>query len=360
MGFLNKLKNVFFEEEEVEVEEKVKKEKPIAKKVELPKKEKKVEEVEIEEEDEEIEAGETYTPKEKNNSFKFPVLLEDDLIEEEMKEPVKEEAKRSRRTAIEEEPDYSDDIVENDIPYDNSYTRDLNSADYSLHERTSTEKGFRPSPIISPIYGVLDKNYTKDEIRDKKETHPTFSFTNDKLDLDSVRRKAYGNDIAYDIENDIEEDYNDRDSYEEETTLDMTDTNMTPVVEKVTVGDAEEYFADLGLEYNVDYKDHSKEKMTKRRSRMEKEEIEPNEEESSFSEEEFEPTSVYEEENNQEVEDNNSFDEIDNEEIKEDVEEEPVKEEKKRTRSKTVEETEEVEIEDNLFDLIDSMYDEGE
>lgn len=361
MGFLNKLKNVFFEEEEVEVEEKVKNEKPIAKKVELPKREKKVEEIEQEEENEEIEVGETYTPKEKNNNFKFPVLLEDDLIEEE-KEPIKEEAKRSRRTReIEEEMNYSDDIVENEIPYDNSYTRDLNSADYSLHERTGTEKSFRPSPIISPIYGVLDKNYTKDEIRDKKETHPTFSFTNDKLDLDSVRRKAYGNDIAYDIENDIEEDYNDMEQTEEETTLDMTDTNMTPVVEKVTVGDAEEYFADLGLEYNVDYKDHSKEKMTKRRSRVEKEEVvENSEEENSFNEEEYETTPVFEEENREEVESADTFDELNSTEIEQDIEEEPVKEEKKRTRSKKVEETEEVEIEDNLFDLIDSMYDEGE
>ena len=53
---------------------------------------------------------------------------------------------------------------------------------------------------------------------------------------------------------------------EEETTLyDLTD-DASPVVNSVTVGDAEEYFNDLGLEYNVDYKDHSKEKATGRRS----------------------------------------------------------------------------------------------
>lgn len=350
MGFLNKLKNVFFEEEEVEVEEKVKKEKPIAKKVELPKKEKKKEEVEIEDKEEEIEAGETYTPKEKNNGFKFPVLLEDDLIEEEIKEPVKEKPKRTRR--MQEEINYSDDIIENDIPYDNSYTRDLNSADYSLHEKSGGTKSFKPSPIISPIYGVLDKNYKKEEIRDKKETHPTFSFTNDKLDLDSVRRKAYGNDIAYDIENDIEEDYNDVEQTDEETTLDMTDANMTPVVEKVTVGDAEEYFADLGLEYNIDYKDNSKEKMTKRRSRVEKqEEVNLTAEENTFEEDR----------DKVEFTEKNDFDEMEDTELKKDIEEEPVvKEEKKRTRSKKTEKSEEVEIEDNLFDLIDSMYDEGE
>lgn len=338
MGFLNKLKNVFFEEEEIEVEEKPKKEKPIAKKVEIPKREKRqVEEISIPEEiEEEIEAGESYKPRE--NNFKFPVLLEDDLIEEEIKEEVKpkrREAKREEKRVIEK---YSVEKEDRDLPYDNSYTRDLNSADYSLKDTKMETKGFKPSPIISPIYGVLDKNYKKEEIRDKKEAHTTsFSFANDKLDLDSVRRKAYGDDIATDIEKDIEEDF-DVDYNEEDTTLDMTDTNMTPVVEKVTVGDAEEYFADLGLEYNIDYKDNSKEKASgKRSSRVKTEE-------------------AYEEENN-----DASIEEVTEVEtgMKEIEEEEPIIE-KKRTRSKKTEEKEDIEIEDNLFDLIDSMYDEGE
>ncbi len=337
MGFLNKLKNVFFEEEEIEVEEKPKKEKPIAKKVELPKKEKrKLEEIEIpqEQEEEEIEAGESYTPKEKENGFKFPVLLEDDLIEEE----IEVEEKPKRREEKRETKTFKENIIDRDLPFDNSYTRDLNSADYSLKDRRTETKGFKPSPIISPIYGVLDKNYTKEDIHDKKETHTTsFSFTNDKLDLDSVRRKAYGDDIATDIEKDIEEDI-EEDYSEEETTLDMTDTNMTPVVEKVTVGDAEEYFADLGLEYNIDYKDNSKEKASgKRTSRVKAKEEE------------------YKEENN-----DATVEEVTEVETgMKDVEEEPVVE-KKRTRSKKTEEKEEIEIEDNLFDLIDSMYDEGE
>ena len=46
--------------------------------------------------------------------------------------------------------------------------------------------------------------------------------------------------------------------------LDINDD--TPAVPKVTVGDAEEYFEDLGLEYNVDYKDISHERKTGRRS----------------------------------------------------------------------------------------------
>lgn len=126
----------------------------------------------------------------------------------------------------------------------------------------------------------------------------------------------------------------------------MTDTNMTPVVDKVTVGDAEEYFTDLGLEYNIDYKDSSKEKASgKRVSRTKKNEEYEHDSKDATVEEvtEVETGMKTKEETNNE---------------------EPVVEEKKRTRSKKTDDKEEskedVEIEDNLFDLIDSMYDEGE
>ena len=302
-----------------------------------------METIDFVEEEQEIEAGETYTPKEKESEFKFPVLLDDDLIEEETIEDKIEEKPKRRETRVQEErniPDYAEKVEDRDLPYNNSYTRDLNSADYSLHDRKTESKGFKPSPIISPIYGVLDKNYTKDEIHEKKETHTTtFSFSNDKLDLDTVRRKAYGEngieDYEQDIQTDLEEDSQDEYT-EEDTSLDMTDTNMTPVVEKVTVGDAEEYFADLGLEYNVDYKDNSKEKSTRKRSRrIQEEEPEKSEEEDTSLEEKKE--------------------EIETEKTNEN----PV-EGSKKTRSRKAQEKEDIEIEDNLFDLIDSMYDEGE
>lgn len=76
------------------------------------------------------------------------------------------------------------------------------------------KKTFTPSPIISPVYGILDKNYTKDDIIDKKggmkrekivkpvvkkeEPVVTIEQAEAKLentveiDIDSVRKKAYG------------------------------------------------------------------------------------------------------------------------------------------------------------------------
>ena len=52
------------------------------------------------------------------------------------------------------------------------------------------ERIFKPTPIISPVYGILDKNYSKDDIVTKKETSYTKQV--DGLSVDSVREKAYG------------------------------------------------------------------------------------------------------------------------------------------------------------------------
>ena len=171
-------------------------------------------------------------------------------------------------------------VVEESSPtYANVYgskKEQINKDDYksSLYvggDYKKEQKVFKPTPIISPIYGILDKNYKKEEIVPKKEVRLS-SASSKKMDLDTVREKAYG-DLASDItasmmdeelKNEIEETV--IEPIEEETTLyDLTD-DASPVVNSVTVGDAEEYFNDLGLEYNVDYKDHSKEKATGRRS----------------------------------------------------------------------------------------------
>ncbi len=59
-------------------------------------------------------------------------------------------------------------------------------------EKQKDNKKFRATPIISPIYGVLDKNYDPSEVENHKgqnfeETRPSKS-----VDFDSVRKKAYG------------------------------------------------------------------------------------------------------------------------------------------------------------------------
>lgn len=82
------------------------------------------------------------------------------------------------------------------------------------------------------------------------------------MDLDEIRKKAFG---------DLTDDLKDNINYGRTTTvvkeekeepsnllLDLTDEAKAPEISNVTMGDAEEYFEDLGLEYNKDYIDSSK------------------------------------------------------------------------------------------------------
>ena len=340
MSVFDKIKNALFEEEYVEVEEKpkkkkikekprkeihtVKEEKPIAKKVVLP--EKKEEEKPREEEYNEV--------VEEKEEFKFPMMDEDDFKVED--------------NYVREEPEIVKVIEKEEVNYNNH--QDFNSAygkskphheekplygsyqddkikihEYGGYEKHEEKKAFKPSPIISPIYGVLDKNYKKEEIVPKKEVRLTSAYARENLDLDEVREKAFGihseegnNDAGADLDQyDIEEESN----FMDNDLLDLSEDK--PEVKKVTVGDAEEYFEDLGLEYNVDYKDLSKDNTrVGRRYKEENVEHEPQ----IIEEKKVEP--VVEEKKEEPLP--------------------PVIEKKEQVEDKT--------DEDNLFDLIDSMY----
>lgn len=50
------------------------------------------------------------------------------------------------------------------------------------------KKPFVPSPVISPVYGILDKNYSKEDIVDKRTDRRAKAVDN----LDRVRTKAFG------------------------------------------------------------------------------------------------------------------------------------------------------------------------
>ena len=162
-------------------------------------------------------------------------------------------------------------IVQNASAYNAKYIYENERVPlYEGREDKKEKPVFRPTPIISPIYGILDKNYKKEEIVTKK---PIILSTGSskKMDVDMVREKAYG-DLASDISASMQEEKEDEvktevtEDYDEKENT-FYDLNIgSPAVEKVTVGDAEEYFNDLGLEYNVDYKDNSVTKATGRRS----------------------------------------------------------------------------------------------
>ena len=66
-------------------------------------------------------------------------------------------------------------------------------------EKKEQPKVFKPTPIISPIYGVLDKNYHKEDITSKKVVRSEYRNPDKPLTIDEVRKKAYGT-----LEDDIE------------------------------------------------------------------------------------------------------------------------------------------------------------
>lgn len=63
------------------------------------------------------------------------------------------------------------------------------------------KRTFELSPIISPVYGVLDKNYHKEDITNRASN--VTSYIDEKpISIDDVRKKAFGT-LEDDIENDL-------------------------------------------------------------------------------------------------------------------------------------------------------------
>lgn len=261
MGFMDKLKNIFFEEEEDEeiVEEPVKEKQEkevVIKKVEIPKRNR-VEEYNVpEEEQEEIKPQKENVSKnteiKKENKTQDLIFDDEDFILEQPKQVPKETTYTKQETYKTRE---NKEVVKTESYYKKETPK------YEYTKKEETKKVFTPSPIISPIYGILDKNYRKEEVKEKKEirlsTRPT------KMDFDSVRNKAFG-----DLENDLfpstpvsEEKKKEKEEVRPRNInrlYDMTNKDEKPSIEKVTLGEADEYFRDLGLAYNTDYKDISK------------------------------------------------------------------------------------------------------
>ena len=150
MGLFDKLKNVFIEEEEVESEPE-----------EKPNKQEKLEEEKIEPIKEDIVSDRDLI--DTNQNFKFPIIFEE--------EDFKEEKKKSRSINV---------LERENTKYEPEIKREVKPQ----------KKTFKPSPVISPVYGVLDKNYTKDEISSKDGL---LTDSEDKVDIDYVIKKAYGN-----------------------------------------------------------------------------------------------------------------------------------------------------------------------
>ncbi len=193
MSFMSKLKDFFYDEEEVE-EEVTEPKKEIKKPV------KKVNIYDIENEKKKVEKKEDISERElfkSERTFNFPVDFEDEPDFEPVtkKDAQKESIKRSKteNNNVSRTNRRSNSEVKS--------TRHYTSVDRSPMYHKKEEKTFHPTPIISPIYGILNKNYEKDDVTEKRSLRPN---TTEKVDFDSVRKKAYA-----DLDEELERTFND-------------------------------------------------------------------------------------------------------------------------------------------------------
>ena len=205
MGLFNKLKNVLFEEEEIEIPVEEEKPKVKPKKVEIEKKplerKRNVYESEIKDDTPIVSDSELFKAE---KTFDFPIF--DDQEFESMKVfTQKEEPEEPKGRGINlidyERPKIKKEKKER--------TPEIKGRAYDA--KTTAEiatRKFQPSPVISPVYGVLDKNYKKEDIVVVKEEKK-------KIDVDDVRKKAFGT-LEDDIEKTLSEKPKHVDTIEEE------------------------------------------------------------------------------------------------------------------------------------------------
>ncbi len=119
-------------------------------------------------------------------------------------------------------------------------------------EKKEEPRVFKPTPIISPIYGILDKNYHKEDISSKKVARSEYRDPSKPLTIDEVRKKAYGT-----LEDDLEtslftkssifmEPDSDKDSKEESKNnllTDLVDDNEYSSVDEFLNSPIEDYRA---------------------------------------------------------------------------------------------------------------------
>ncbi len=181
MGLFGKLKNIFYDEEYVEDTKEPKKESKKEIKKEVLDSTPRVEEIKIEKE--EPKKAETVPVEKETNTFSERELF------------------RSERTFNFTEFDDEEEL----LPRKNIIDIESRSrtVEPSVAPTISNEspKMFKPSPVISPIYGILDKDYKKNEILEKTQQHKTNNST--LSTYESVRRKAYGT-----LEDDLEDTLN--------------------------------------------------------------------------------------------------------------------------------------------------------
>lgn len=294
MGLLNKIKGILFEEveeDEVASAPKSEEKKPIAEKIEPQRK--------VEEPVEKSVPKVTTPVKEE----KTENLNERDLFKSDNISPFFDFDEEEFSNMSRVQKPKTTNVMEYERKKRVEKRYDMGS--FSKIERTEVveKKKFKPSPIISPVYGILNEDYKPEDIKNK-----TDNVVNTGLDFNSVRKKAFGEETLSEPETTY---------YEESVTVKVKENEEEKQQKVKTIDELLEDTADVTI--NVDDKKDVEDKK------------------------DIEVT-------NDEVEDY--------ERIDEDLEEVTTKNDVNKTEMEKVEDDDT--LENDLFDLIDSMYDNRE
>lgn len=339
MKFLDKIKDLFSDEEEVietkeiEVEEAEEEHKlPTFMRNKIEEEQKREEERKQREMPQDKDRGQAVSDREivrnrSNNSFAFPVDI--DMYES---EPIPTVVQRSTQA-------YSNQNV---------LQREKKQSELYSKKEEPKPKKFKPTPVISPVYGVLDKNYTKDEVKVTDEKSYELQRPSRKVDFETVRNKAFGS-LTDDIRNNLCENC---ELYQEVKITKAADLKLkntkdeellADIKEDVSLGDAEDNYFDFGVDYEIPKRENVKVSISKTKEDNEIKIVNHNNEDSVA-----EKIEVKELPPKNKLEDTKEFEKISNDEETADMILEglsDIKDEK----------------EDNdIFNLIDSMYDEEE
>ena len=228
MGLMDKFKNLFTDEEIIDEEEEnesieikeikkeeehklptfmrekiereqQEKEQKMAQELEVPREEK----IEIKELKVEEKVPEPVISKkiEEKSSFKFPMDLSDnDFIETRSRQSIH----GGERTRVPLKPKVEVQPKKEVISVASRKEAKVSELYKEKKEEKKEERRFKATPIISPIYGVLDQNYTSGDIEKNKGDNLEHHRHSKNVDFDSVRKKAYA-----DLDEELERTFND-------------------------------------------------------------------------------------------------------------------------------------------------------
>lgn len=241
MKFLDKIKDLFSDEEEVietreiEVEENEEHQLPTFMRNKIEEEQKRKEEAEKKQVENSTIISDRNIIKERNNNFSFPIDIDDN--------------------------DFSDINTynkQNVLLKERTSAKEKSLSDLYAKKEEPKPKKFKPTPVISPVYGVLDKNYTKDEVKVQDETAYEIQRPSRKIDFETVRNKAFGT-LSDDIRNNLCENCELYQEVKITKNADKIKTNKQSdnllsdltedTKEDITLETAEENYFDYGVSY---------------------------------------------------------------------------------------------------------------